>query len=171
MRRLPITFGLLVLMAIVNACGDGTLVSGAEECFPYNPDTGNAQELIDGRCVEVPVGPSSTSITFPTSTTSTTITTTTSPTTPQASSVKGLTAEEALSWCSGSACQLSRFVPLEESNGLVNPRGITMTTGEPVALSLPAGVSGDIWDCFALSEVDGPIMLDQVCEASLRKMT
>lgn len=80
-----------------------------------------------------------------------------------------LTPQEALQWCSGAARDKARFRALVEANGLVNPSGVHMTAGSPVALSIPADVSVDVWDCFRTSQATGPVRLNQVCEATFRR--
>jgi hypothetical protein len=64
---------------------------------------------------------------------------------------------------------MERFEQLKEGNGVVNPYGVHMKTGNPVQIMLPAGVSADVWTCFPPAlNVSGPASLPQVCEASFR---
>lgn len=81
----------------------------------------------------------------------------------------GLTPDEARSWCQGDHCAPGRFSQIQESNGVINPYGVLMATGDPVAFDLPAGISVDLWDCFQASQAVGPISLPQVCQASFRR--
>jgi hypothetical protein len=61
-----------------------------------------------------------------------------------------------------------RVEPLREANGVVNPRGFHLRTGQPVVVDLPTGVAADVWDCFAATHVAGPAHLGQVCEMTVR---
>lgn len=81
----------------------------------------------------------------------------------------GLTPEEVRGWCQGTHCTVDRFLQLQESNNLINPNGVFLETGDPVALDIPADIRVEVWDCFQDSEVVGPIYLPQVCQASFRR--
>lgn len=78
-----------------------------------------------------------------------------------------LTPEMAEAWCPKGCA--GRFEQLVEANGVTNPRGVHLKTGNPVPITIPAGVSGQVWDCFNASQVTGPASLPQVCEASFRQ--
>jgi hypothetical protein len=84
------------------------------------------------------------------------------------STTVGLTPAMAEAWCvSGCA---GRFEQLKEGNGVVNPYGVHLRTGNPVQINLPAGVSGQVWTCFPPAiDASGPATLPQVCEASFRQ--
>lgn len=87
---------------------------------------------------------------------------------PSQPGIPGGIVDQAPSWCSGPCT--GRFEPLKESNGLINPKGVHLKTGEPVAIRLPKGYTAHVWDCFNSSTVDGGdnTSLPQVCEASIR---
>lgn len=83
---------------------------------------------------------------------------------------QGLTINEAISWCSGSYCNASRFSQLQESNGYLNPNGVAFSSGGCVIFTIPTGVRADIWDgTKATMGIPGPIKLNQVCQASFRR--
>ncbi|MBI5044823.1 MAG: hypothetical protein HZC02_02765 [Candidatus Levybacteria bacterium] len=96
-----------------------------------------------------------------------TINTTTTITSNGSGAPQILTADQAQAWCTAGPCE-GRFEGLKEANGVMNPKGVHLKTGSPVSLSIPAGVNGQVWDCFNASEVTGPATLPQVCEATFR---
>lgn len=147
----------LVLSITLSGCA--SLRPNTKDCPPFNANTGRPQQVVNGVCTEITA--------LPPATTSITVA---PPSERDATSVgNNLTTQEAQTWCSGSGCASVRFEPLKESNGLINPRGVHMSTGPPVTLVIPAGIDGNFWDCFAASDASGPTTLKQVCEASLRR--
>lgn len=62
----------------------------------------------------------------------------------------------------------ARVEPLREANGVVNPHGFHLRSGQPIQVDLPSGVAADVWDCFVATHVVGPAHLGQVCEMTVR---
>lgn len=67
--------------------------------------------------------------------------------------------------CSGCS---GRIEGLMEANGVMNPNGFHVKSGNPVSMDVPAGWGGQVWDCFSTKQVTGPAHLSQVCEATFR---
>jgi len=80
-----------------------------------------------------------------------------------------LASEEVRSWCEGASCNSERFEQLQEGNDVINPCGVKLKKGDPVAFNIPKEVSVDVSDCFNASNVTGPVQLPHVCEASFRR--
>lgn len=77
---------------------------------------------------------------------------------------------EVAAMCTGS-CEPWRFVPLEETSGVVNPQGVKFLSDYATfaAFDVPAGWSGQYWDGAATRTFSGPVHLPQVAEGSFRK--
>ena len=88
---------------------------------------------------------------------------------PQQAQPSGLSPETVYGWCHGEQSRPERFEQLREANGVINPNGVHMITGPPIACTIPDGHTAQIWDCFQLHNwVTG--YYPQVCEMTVRKL-
>lgn len=115
-----------------------------------------------GRGIAPPVPPAPTATPPPYLTPGPTIIPGPQPTPPPGGTLPGCDVSSGINGCGG------RLQALKEANGVVNPNGLFLSSGQPVQLTIPAGWTADNWDCFRSSQVTGPVTI-QSCQASLRR--